>query len=183
MNSASPPSGIATHRPDLVPYLAGAGIGILSWIAFGVAKDPLGVTTAYARTASLFAVPVLGKAAVAANSYWKQKPFALDYGVLFLVGMFVGAFLVALFTRGLKVETVSEAWKQRFGASAGVRMVAAFVGGAMVMYGARMAGGCTSGHGISGTMQMALSSWVFLIVMFAAGTLSSGLLFSGGKGK
>ena len=40
------------------------------------------------------------------------------------------------------------------------RFAAAFVGGAIEMYGARLAGGCASGHGISGTLQLALSSWV-----------------------
>ena len=180
MNTQTPAAHTA-GKPDIVPYIAGAGIGILSWIAFAVAHDPLGVTTAYARSASLLANPILGPATVAANSYWKQKPFSLDYGVLFLVGMFIGAFLVSLLTGGLKLEAVSETWKSRFGNSAALRMVAAFMGGAFVMYGARMAGGCTSGHGISGTLQMALSSWVFLLVMFAAGIISTRLLFGAGK--
>ena len=45
------------------------------------------------------------------------------------------------------------------------------------MYGARLAGGCTSGHGISGGLQLAVSSWVFLAVMFATGLLASALFF------
>lgn len=45
------------------------------------------------------------------------------------------------------------------------------------MYGARLAGGCTSGHGISGGLQLALSSWLFLAVMFATGLLVSRLMF------
>ena len=45
------------------------------------------------------------------------------------------------------------------------------------MYGARLAGGCTSGHGISGGLQLALSSWLFLAVMFATGLAVSALMF------
>ena len=41
----------------------------------------------------------------------------------------------------------------------------AFLFGAVSLFGARLAGGCTSGHGISGGLQLALSSWVFFIAI------------------
>ena len=43
------------RRINWSPYIVGAGIGMLSWVAFVVFGDPLGVTTAYSRVASLFA--------------------------------------------------------------------------------------------------------------------------------
>ena len=33
------------------PYIAGAGIGILIWLAFLLSDSPLGSSTAYAKTA------------------------------------------------------------------------------------------------------------------------------------
>jgi uncharacterized membrane protein YedE/YeeE len=45
------------------------------------------------------------------------------------------------------------------------------------MYGARLAGGCTSGHGISGSLQLAVSSWTFFLTMFASGVLTALVLF------
>jgi hypothetical protein len=57
------------------------------------------------------------------------------------------------------------------------RFVAAFLGGVIIMFGARMAGGCTSGHGISGSLQLALSSWTFFLTMFASGILTALVLF------
>ena len=60
-------------------------------------------------------------------------------------------------------------------------MIAAFVGGIIILYGARLAGGCTSGHGISGTLQLAVSSWVFFISMFATGIVTAALMFRSGK--
>ena len=45
------------------------------------------------------------------------------------------------------------------------------------MYGARLAGGCASGHGISGTLQLALSSWVFTVLMFGTAILFGSYLF------
>ena len=46
-----------------------------------------------------------------------------------------------------------------------------------MLFGARMAGGCTSGHGISGGLQLAVSSWAFFIAMFASGLVTAFVLF------
>jgi hypothetical protein len=45
------------------------------------------------------------------------------------------------------------------------------------MFGARLAGGCTSGHGISGSLQLALSGWVFFASVFVSGILTALMLF------
>lgn len=169
-----------TARIDWSPYLVGSGIGVLSWIAFGVFGDPLGVTTAYSRIASLFAEPVIGADAVAQNSYWKSMPLKWDYGVWFLVGIPLGALLSSLLAGAWQLELVPSVWKERFGPSVAKRFLAAFVGGIVIMYGARLAGGCTSGHGISGGLQLALSSWLFLAVMFATGLAVSRIMFRNG---
>jgi len=100
-------------RINWSPYLVGAGIGMLSWVAFAVFGDPLGVTTAYSRVASLFAIPVIGPEAVAANSYWKSMPLTWDYGVWFLVGIPLGAFLSAVRSGTWRLELVPEVWKER----------------------------------------------------------------------
>ena len=171
--------GVATasSRMDWTPYLVGVGIGVLSWIAFAIAKDPLGVTTAYGRIAGEFAIPLMGAAEVAANSYWKQAPFSFDYGVIFLVGLMLGALVSALVSGTFKIEVVPAEWRRTKGGSVLKRFIYAVLGGAIIMYGARLAGGCTSGHGISGGLQLAVSSWLFLAVMFATGLLASALFF------
>ena len=178
MSSSEQPQ-VASRRFNWSPYGVGAGIGVLSWIAFGIAKDPLGVTTAYSRVASMFAIPVIGADGVAANSYWKAMPLSLDYGVLFLIGLFFGAMVSALIAGTFRIELVPSVWRERFGGSVFGRFVAAFIGGVIIMYGARLAGGCTSGHGISGGLQLAVSSWLFLCVMFATGLVVSTIMFRG----
>ena len=45
------------------------------------------------------------------------------------------------------------------------------------MYGTRLANGCTSGNCISGGLQLALSGWVFLAVMFTTGTTTAFIMF------
>jgi hypothetical protein len=41
------------------------------------------------------------------------------------------------------------------------------VGGIVVLWGARLAGGCTSGHMMSGGMQTAVSGYLFMAAAFA----------------
>jgi hypothetical protein len=159
------------------PYLVGVGIGVLSWLAFAVVNQPLGISTALSAASSVCAMPVMGSEGVAANAYWAKTPFKLDGGMLFLISTFVGSLLSVLTARSFHVEKVSTTWAERFGNSTVKRMVAAFLGGIIIMYGARMAGGCTSGHGISGSLQLAVSSWVFFLTMFASGVVAALLLF------
>jgi hypothetical protein len=159
------------------PYLVGAGLGILSWLVFAVVNTPLGISTPISAAASLCAVPVMGGESVASNAYWTKFPFKWDYHMLFLVGTFLGSLLSVLASRSFRWETVPDTWSQRFGVSPGKRLAAAFLGGTIIMFGARMAGGCTSGHGISGSLQLALSSWLFFLTLFAFGVLTAFVVF------
>jgi uncharacterized protein len=83
----------------------------------------------------------------------------------------------ALLSRDFKLEVVPTVWKERFGSSKAKRLVVAFLGGVLAMYGARMAGGCTSGNGLSGSMQLAVSGWTFFLTMFASGLVTAWLMF------
>jgi hypothetical protein len=172
-----------SRRPDFEPYLVGVGLGMLSWGAFGIAGDPIGVTTAYSSIASLFARPFLGADGVQDNSYWTAHPLTFDYGVVFLIALAFGALLSSVLSGTFRLEVVPRAWQERFGGSAvgsvTGRFVAAFLGGAVLMYGARLAGGCTSGHGLSGGLQLALSSWVFLLVVAVTGRVVAAVVFRG----
>jgi uncharacterized membrane protein YedE/YeeE len=73
-------------------------------------------------------------------------------------------------------------WQWRFGPSRIRRYGMAFLGGVLLLFGARLADGCTSGHSISGGMQFAVSSWVFTAALFATGILAAFALF-GREGK
>jgi len=60
-------------------------------------------------------------------------------------------------------------WVARFGDSIALRAIITFAGGMLMAFGARLAGGCTSGHGISGTLQLNLASWIAVICIFIGG--------------
>ena len=159
------------------PYLVGVGIGILSWFAFGLVNQPLGISTALSSASSVCALPIMGSEGVAQNAYWIKNPLKWDGGMLFLVGTFLGSLISVLVSRTFRLEKVPATWSQQFGGSKVKRFVAAFLGGVIIMFGARMAGGCTSGHGISGSLQLALSSWTFFLTMFTSGILTALILF------
>lgn len=159
------------------PWTAGISIGLLCWFVFALVNQPLGVSTALSSASGKVASPILGRDVFLADGYWIKFPFGFDYGILFLVGIFLGSLVSALTSNSFKWERVPTVWRDFYGGSVAKRFLAAFIGGALVLFGARMAGGCTSGHGLSGGLQLALSSWVFLITMFIVGVLVAGLLF------
>jgi len=162
---------------DWTPYLAGAGIGLLSWIVFAVVDDPIGITTAFSAVAGAVAIPFLGADTVWSNSYWTATPPSLSYGTLFLLGVVLGGFWAARSFKQFRIEHVPAVWQERFGPSIPRRFGFAFLGGAIEMFGARLAGGCTSGHSISGGLQLAVSSWEFTLVAFATAMAAAILLF------
>lgn len=159
-------------------YLVGAGIGVLSWVVFTVVNAPIGITTALSEASGAVAIPLFGAQLVADNPYWAKTVPAWDYGTLFLLGTFIGAFVSALANKTFRWELVPSVWTERFGGRVLPRFLAAFVGGTLTMYGARLAGGCTSGHGISGSLQLALSSWIFLVIMFLSAAVTARVAFS-----
>ncbi len=159
------------------PYLAGAGIGVLSWLVFVIVASPIGITTAGAQIAGGVAALAVGPEAVAANPYWARNPMRLDYGTLFLVGTALGAFVSALARGSLRFEHVPEVWAERFGPSVPLRFAAAFLCGAVIMFASRLANGCTSGNGISQSLQLAVVGWTFFVTMFVSGVATAWLMF------
>ena len=159
------------------PYLVGIGIGLLSWAVFVIVNAPLGVTTSLGQWSGLAAEPVMGVEGVRTNPYWAKNLPKWDYGTFFLIGTFFGALVGAWLSRDFKIEVVPTVWRERFGSSPAKRLAVAFFGGILAMYGARMAGGCTSGNGLSGSMQLAVSGWTFFITMFITGLATAWLMF------
>ena len=122
-----------------------------------------------------------GTGAYLAKKTAEGKPPKIGWEWMVVVGVFAGAFVSSRLSGDRSSETVPPLWRSRFGDSAALRLAVAFLSGGLMMFGARLAQGCTSGHGISGTLQLAVSSWLFIILAFAIATGTTLLLF-GGKG-
>ena len=142
------------------PYLVGAGIGLLSMAVFWLADNPLGISTGLSQASGACAAAFVGWEKVGANAYWAKHVPKWDYGTLFLVGTFLGGLVAAVLGKSFRMEAVPSVWRERFGPSVLKRMAGAVLGGVLVMYGARLAGGCTSGHGVCGLARLSLRSLV-----------------------
>lgn len=163
------------------PYVVGAGIGVLSWFTFASADHPIGITTAFENTAALAGKAVAPRQADS-NPYYvarsaQGKSPKIDWQWMLVVGVFVGAFVSAYLSESRTNMKVPDLWRWRFGDSTAKRWTAAFLGGALMMFGARLAQGCTSGHGISGSLQLAVSSWAFVAVFFIVSIATAFVMF------
>jgi uncharacterized membrane protein YedE/YeeE len=158
------------------PYLAGALIGVLSWFAFFSVDRPIGVSTAISRTAGMVEDAV-APGHVARNTYFSKFRPVVDWEWMLVVGIALGAFASSRLSGDRPTESLEHLWRARFGTSRWKRFTAAFFGGAILMFGARLAGGCTSGHGISGSLQLAVSGWLFFASIFASGLATAFVLF------
>lgn len=158
------------------PYAAGFGIGILSWFAFLFSDHPLGVSTAYARTSGMIEKSLRGPQ-VEEKSYYKRFPPKIDWEWMLVLGLVLGAFVSATTSGDFNVRFIPQLWQEGFGSTPFHRWLSAFGGGAIMMIGARWANGCTSGHALSGTMQLVVSSWIAAICLFGAGIATAFILY------
>lgn len=122
------------------PYAVGALIGILSWFSFAVADHPIGISTAFVQTVGL-AEKAVAPEHVAANPLFAKTKLKIGFEWMLVFGVFVGAFVSALLSGDRRKERVPEFWARRFGPGVGLRYGLAFVGGLVLMFGARLAGG------------------------------------------
>lgn len=157
------------------PYVVGVGIGLLAWFTFLISNQAIGVSTAYVRTLGM--VEKKAKVPVEQKPYYQKFKPKVDWEWMFVLGLLIGAFLSAVTSGDFEWLWVPARWANAFGDNILVRLVTAFVGGAILAIGARWAGGCTSGHGISGTLQLVLSSWIAVICFFIGGIAVAFILF------
>ncbi len=105
------------------------------------------------------------------GKYAKSAANPVNYSFVFVLSMVLGGFIGRLYSRpdkGKIINQLPDCHKKRFGDNAALRYSLAFAGGVIVLWGARLAGGCTSGHMMSGMMQTAVSGYLFAFGAFAA---------------
>ena len=139
----------------------GAAIGVLSWFAFLTAGRPLGISSAFVRFAA-WVEGLLAPAHVEANPYLAKLQPVLDWEVFLVLGVALGALASSRLAGLCSSERPSPA-----------RIAEAVLGGFFLMISARIANGCTSGNGISGSLQLALSGWVFFLTIFVSGAAAA----------
>ncbi len=159
------------------PFLVGIGLGFLCWIVFGFAKTSIGASSFYAVVAGW-----LGRAVARRHTealpYYRSHPPVANWTFLFVLFTFAGGFAAAWHGGEFRNEWIHLMWRDRFGGHVAWRCLAALLGGVLMAFGARLAGGCTSGHGISGTLQLNIGSWITVTAIFLGGIVTAMLLYS-----
>ena len=134
--------------PDAAP-LAGLGGGILIGLAAALmllgAGRIAGVSGIFARATGL------SDSGMSKSSAW-----------MFVLGLPLGAFIVALATGGLPASFASPAYL--------------VVAGLLVGIGTRLGSGCTSGHGVCGVSRLSQRSLVATVTFMAAGIATVALM-------
>jgi uncharacterized membrane protein YedE/YeeE len=159
------------------PYIAGIGIGVLSWLTFLISKKPIGCSTAFARTSGMIERLFRGKKVEQKIYYQEVKP-EVDWEWMLVLGIVIGSFVSAKLSGDFHWLWVPTQWSQIFGSEPVTRIIVAVFGGICLGFGSRWSGGCTSGHGISGTLQLAVSSWISAIFFFIGGIATAFLLYN-----
>jgi hypothetical protein len=167
------------------PYVIGAGIGLLDALSFAVSKRGLGVTSPF-ENAAAWMERRLAPDITHINQYMQKRDDLpkLDWEAFLVLGLAVGSYLTSRAVPKTRQLGLAPAWKKRFGEDSRTRLLSSLAGGALMMMGARMAKGCTTGHAITGTMQGAASSWIFTPLMFASSVLAArGIYGKGGAAR
>ncbi len=159
------------------PYAVGAGIGVLSWLTFYFADKAIGASSFYATLAGFIGKLVARRHTESLNYYQKNPPH-VDWGFVFVICTIFGGFIAAWTGGEFRNEWLHPMWVDRFGDSMALRGGIGFAGGVLMAFGARLAGGCTSGHGISGTLQLNAGSWLTVVCMFIGGIATAMLLYT-----
>lgn len=164
------------------PYLSGALVGLLAVLSVYLTtvyldkSTYLGASTTFVRAAGLLFQSIEPEH-VAQNAYYIKEKIKIDWQFMLLIGIFLGSFISSQLDKSFKWESVPPTWEKRYGNSIAKRAVFSLFGGVIAMIGARLADGCPSGHGLSGMMQLSLSSFVALAFFFGIGALVAHLMY------
>lgn len=158
------------------PYVAGALIGLLQIPTFLLIDTALGASSSYVTVAAQIAAQLdsgVGQIKYLADHMWGAKNW---WQVAVVIGIALGTML-SMNLSGARRHAISPVWSRTMGTGMlSSRAPIAFLAGFVMLFGARIAGGCTSGHGISGMAQLSVGSTVAVAAMFAGGILTATLL-------
>jgi len=155
------PFALSLNAVEWHPVSGGILIGLLQLPALILLKSPLGTSSSYCTLIGSCLPKDVVKAyegKYIATSNFKQVGIA--------IGVMTGSYLSTYFSG--------------FSSSMGGNPALQFVGGMFMLLGARAAGGCTSGHGISGIPIMSISSFISVGMMFAGGIGLANILSANG---
>jgi uncharacterized membrane protein YedE/YeeE len=176
MTHASTTVPVTADRAALHPprwAVLGVLFGILSAVAIAL-YGPIGVSGTYPRFIGALLRRV-DPGYAASNPYLIKMGSLITPETMLVVGLLIGGFLASRLG-GAQAAAPSVEVVHAGETTHGRRYVNAFLGGLLIIFGARLAGGCTSGHIISGITQLSVSGLLFAAAVFGGGMLTARLM-------
>lgn len=167
---------LTAQIPPLPWWAAGILLGLVQVLAISLIK-PLDVSTqiVVADTAILETI---------VPEYTENHPLMKHeeykksgYGWWFIIGLIIGAFFTSLHLRRWKMQASTVWWRHNHDSPITLRLIVGFGGGFLILLGAGIATGCTTGIFFSGWAQLALSAVPFTITMFGFGMLTAYFIY------
>lgn len=159
------------------PWAAGAMLGMTITFSYAAVDKTVGVSGGFENIASILVHAL--KLPWANSMYFKfQMPPVVGFQIILFAGMLLGAFTASKWSRDFKIRFMpDQLWVENFGPSKLKRWLMIFIGGVIIEFSAGIAGGCTSGLAISGTMQLSPAGLIFIAGLFVAGIITTKLLY------
>ena len=153
------------EKPYIHPFLGGALLGIVMFLAFLITRNGLGASGGMNRYVAVVQDAIM-------PGHIDRTPYLLklaggeknpldDWSVPVLTGALIGGFASGLLNGRVRPE-INKGPR----VSNRTRLIMAFTGGAIMAYGARMARGCTSGQALSGGATLSAGSWALMMCIF-----------------
>lgn len=161
-------------KPFWSPLVAGSALGLVLLLTFVLSGHGLGASGAATDLVAGVGLK-LAPEATKANGY--LGPMVADGSPIGswmtweILGVAIGALAAAFMGGRFRVQLDGA---RSVGTS--TRLITTLGGGFLAGFGARIAGGCTSGVGLSGSAALGISAFVFLALFFATGMLVSRLV-------
>ena len=163
--------------PRQIPWwIGGIAMSLLFYFSFSSfgADRPIGASTGMAYLSSMLfdldAKDYVYVAQIEKSGAWE--------GVM-LIGVFFGGLFMSVFvTKSFHISYIPTLWKERKNSSIKSRMIWSFIAGFLLVFGARLAGGCNAGHILSGGSQMAVSGMIFAIVALGTGMITGRFFYN-----
>lgn len=127
-------------KEEWSPYLAGALSGVVLILSVLIAGKFFGASTTFARSVGMIE-KLFSVERVAGLDYFIKYVPKIDWQFMFVVGVLVGSLIASTTSHTFQWQANPDMWVLRFGLSQSKRAIVAFIGGAIAIFGARLAGG------------------------------------------
>jgi uncharacterized membrane protein YedE/YeeE len=160
---------ILHNLPPLHWALAGVAIAGVTLALLFLSSHRLGISTGFEDICSLvLSAPYFRRTAVLSGRGWRLP---------LLAGLVIGGFLSAVLGGGWEPTWALGVFDRAIGFGPAGKIAWMFAGGLFIGFGTRLAGGCTSGHGIFGLANLEFPSLLSTVSFMAAGIVTTQVVY------